>query len=99
MTEKSDTYYGLPSTVLFCERCVMSNQRPNSCVEFQHTPDMKKPTINFDREGVCDACRYAEKKAQIDWESREKELLELLDKHRKQDGSYDCIVPGSGGNG
>ena len=28
---------------------------------------------------------------------REEELLKLLDKHRKNDGSYDCLVPGSGG--
>jgi N-acetyl sugar amidotransferase len=28
---------------------------------------------------------------------REKQLRELCDKYRKNDGSYDCIVPGSGG--
>ena len=28
---------------------------------------------------------------------KEKELLKLLDKFRKHDGSYDCLVPGSGG--
>ena len=33
----------------------------------------------------------------IDWEKREEELLKLLDKYRKNDGSYDCLVPGSGG--
>ena len=33
----------------------------------------------------------------INWEAREKELVKLLDKHRKNDGSHDCIVPGSGG--
>ena len=33
----------------------------------------------------------------IDWESRENELIKLLDKYRKNDGSYDCLVPGSGG--
>ena len=27
----------------------------------------------------------------------EKELKELCDKYRKSDGSYDCIIPGSGG--
>src|SRR3989344_4164090 len=27
----------------------------------------------------------------------EDELLKLLDKHRRNDGHYDCIVPGSGG--
>ena len=27
---------------------------------------------------------------------REEELIKLLDKHRKNDDSYDCLVPGSG---
>ena len=29
--------------------------------------------------------------------SREQELLVMLEKHRRNDGQYDCIVPGSGG--
>jgi N-acetyl sugar amidotransferase len=95
--EKKETYYGLPEEVKFCKGCVMSNQRPASAVEFKHTIDSKKTTMNFDDEGVCDACRMAEQKEKIDWEKREKELLELLDKHRSNDGSYDCLVPGSGG--
>ena len=31
------------------------------------------------------------------WDKREKELVELLEKYRSKDGSYDCLVPGSGG--
>jgi N-acetyl sugar amidotransferase len=93
-----DAKYGLPSDVKFCNKCVISNQRPNSAVEFQHSKASKKKTINFDDVGVCDACRVAErKKATVDWAEREKELKELCDKHRKSDGSYDCLVPGSGG--
>lgn len=95
--EKKVTYYGLPEEINFCKRCVMSNQRPASAVEFKHTIDSKKTTMNFDDEGVCDACRLAEQKEKIDWEKREEELLKLLDKHRSKDGSYDCLVPGSGG--
>ncbi len=72
-----------PERVIFCKRCVISNQRPR---------------ITFDDEGVCSACRYAEmKKEQIDWTAREKQLLKLLERHRSTDGSYDCIVPSSGG--
>ena len=90
--------YGLPQKVTYCKKCVISNQRPNSAVEYQHTQDTKKATINFDENGVCDACNYAERKRHgIDWAEREKQLIELCDKHRKGDGSYDCIVPGSGG--
>ena len=93
-----DVKYGLPLEVKFCKKCVISNQRPNSAVEFQHTKASKKKTINFDDEGVCDACRVAEeKKVTVDWTERERELKELCDKYRKSDGSYDCLVPGSGG--
>jgi N-acetyl sugar amidotransferase len=90
--------YGLPKSVAFCKKCVISNQRPNSAIEFKHTKDSKKATINFDEHGVCDACNFVNyKNKNIDWEYREKQLQELCDKNRKNDGSYDCIVPGSGG--
>ncbi len=92
-----ETYFGLPSEVKFCKKCVMSNQRPASTVEFKHNKESKKVTLNIDEEGVCDACRTAEQKSKIDWEEREKELIKLLDQHRSKDGSYDCLVPGSGG--
>lgn len=97
MPEKLQTYHGLPEEVRYCQRCVMSNQRPSSYPEFRHTPDRKPPTLQIDGEGVCDACRYAEKKEQINWDARREELHKLLDRHRRQDGAYDCIVPGSGG--
>jgi N-acetyl sugar amidotransferase len=94
----TETKYGLPKEVRFCKRCVISNQRPNSAVEYQHTAQSKKQTIHFDAEGICDACRVAERKRQgIDWAEREAQLKELCDRYRSKDGSYDCIVPGSGG--
>jgi N-acetyl sugar amidotransferase len=95
--EKFKTLYGLPEEVKFCKKCVMSNQRPASTQEHKHRFDSKKVTLNFDDEGVCDACRNAEIKDKIDWEKREAELRALCDKYRKNDGSYDCLVPGSGG--
>lgn len=70
-----------PDHVQFCKRCVVSNQRPR---------------IVFDADGVCSACRYAERKAHIDWSAREGELRTLLDAHRRPTG-YDVIVPCSGG--
>ena len=90
--------YGLPGEVRFCRRCVISNQRPSSAVEFEHRRESKKVTINFDDEGVCDACRYAERKEQdVDWEEREHDLKALCDRVRSRNGAYDCLVPGSGG--
>ncbi len=90
--------YGLPLEVQFCKRCVFSNQRPNSSIEFTNTPGSPKTTLALDADGVCDPCRFAEqKKKTIDWEARDRELKALCDKHRSTDGSYDCLVPGSGG--
>jgi N-acetyl sugar amidotransferase len=90
--------YGLPRQIVYCKKCVISNQRPNSTVEYAHTRDSVKKTINFDENGVCDACRLAEQKHQtIDWSERERLLMELCDRYRRADGSYDCVVPGSGG--
>lgn len=91
-------YYGLPKDVHYCCSCVISNQRPNSSVEFAHTRESLKSTIHFDAEGVCDACRVAERKRhEIDWAARERELRSLCDRFRGTGEHYDCLVPGSGG--
>ncbi len=85
MSEKRNLreMYLLPEEITFCKRCTISNQRPR---------------ITFNSDGVCSACTYAEyKKTQIDWSERERELRDLCDRHRKNDGSYDVIVPCSGG--
>ncbi len=97
MTEQLEAFWGLPQEVTFCKRCVMSNQRPSSSIEFKHTRSHKHRSLHMDEQGVCDACRANEQKDHIDWQKREEELLRVLDKHRRNDGYYDCIVPGSGG--
>ncbi|MHC1783140.1 MAG: N-acetyl sugar amidotransferase [Anaerolineaceae bacterium] len=75
--------YNLPFDVKFCTRCVISNQRPR---------------ITFNKDGVCSACQYAErKKYYLDWNKREEELIRLLDRYRSKDGSFDVVVPCSGG--
>ena len=60
--DKVEAFYGLPDEVRFCVNCVISNQRPNSTVEFQHTADSRKSTIKFDDHSVCDARIYPGKK-------------------------------------
>ncbi|GFO65329.1 N-acetyl sugar amidotransferase [Geomonas paludis] len=98
MSEHLEAYYGLPEEVKFCKRCVISNQRPSSVVEFKNRGTEKKPTIEFDDQGICSACTFADmKETVIDWKAREAELIELCNRHRSKDGGYDCIVPGSGG--
>lgn len=98
MNKGLETFLGLPREVKFCKICNMTNQRPNSVNEYEHTRDSVKKTIVFNEEGICAACvnkNYQHNK--IDWGGRQEELIELCDYHRKKDGSYDCIVPGSGG--
>lgn len=95
---ESEAFFGLPSDVRFCKECVISNQRPSSTVEFKNEKGEKKKVINFNDEGVCSACVYhKEKELGINWGEREEKLEALLSKFRKNDGSYDVIVPGSGG--
>ena len=92
------TKYNLPKDVMFCKKCVMSNQRPSSIAEFFHTKEREGAKyMSIDHNGICDACKQSEIKDSINWKTREKELIKLLDKHRKNNGDYDCLVPGSGG--
>jgi N-acetyl sugar amidotransferase len=75
--------YNLPTDVKFCKRCVISNQRPR---------------ISFNKEGVCSACQHAERKKKIvNWDEKERMLKDLLDRYRSKDGSFDVVVPCSGG--
>lgn len=75
--------YNLPTEVKFCKKCTISNQRPR---------------ITFDENGVCSACNFADfKQNKIDWKKRDEELVALCDKFRRNDGTYDVIVPCSGG--
>ena len=95
---KIETMYNLPFKVNFCQECVISNQRPSSYPEFKHTKNREGAKyMQFDEDGICDACNHSKQKKLIDWDQREKELVTLLDKYRRNDGYYDCIVPGSGG--
>ena len=88
--------YGLPQKIIYCKKCVISNQRPNSTIEFKNDGRKDKEPIIF-QNGICDACKAVEQKNKINWEQRESELIELCNKNRKNNGEYDCLVPGSGG--
>ena len=93
------TKYGLSPDVKFCIKCTMSNQRPVPVGETQFKKGTKKKTDIFDESGICAACKFAEiKEDKIDWDKREEELIKLCDRHRsKNNSTYDCIIPGSGG--
>lgn len=77
-----DTTYNLDDSVEFCAKCVISNQRPR---------------IVFDSSGVCNACLYWQRKRDVEWEERREKFEDLLDSFRSKDGSFDVLVPSSGG--
>nr|BFD31183.1 N-acetyl sugar amidotransferase [Pigmentibacter ruber] len=75
--------YNLPTEIIFCKKCTISNQRPR---------------VTFNEEGICSACLFnIYKREKINWQERDNELKELCNKHRKNNGEYDVIVPCSGG--
>lgn len=99
VTAGLSTKYGTPEEVVYCKRCVTSNQRAQSRREHEVSPDENTvDTLAIDPEtGLCDACTIHDSKQGIDWSARWAELEALCDEHRSKDGSFDCIVPGSGG--
>ena len=72
----------VPKKVLWCKKCVMSNQRPR---------------IIFDENQICSGCKNNDLKNSINWDERENQLHKLLDKHRSRNGAWDVVVPSSGG--
>lgn len=59
-------------------------------------PDTR-PRIVFDASGVCNACLHGDQKETINWPERREEFLDLIEQFRPRHGSYDCVVPWSGG--
>ncbi len=91
------SYYGLPKKIIFCSKCTYSNQKPDSEKEYTHTIKKVKESLTLNNNFVCGACAWNEKKKEINWDSRKKELIKLCNKYRKKNGEFDCLVPGSGG--
>ena len=59
--------------------------------------EKNKSGILISEDGICDACKYNKNKSEINWKKREEELFKFLEKYRKNNGEFDCIVPSSGG--
>ncbi len=67
----------------YCKKCVMPDTRPG---------------IKFNEEGICSACQSYERRKEVDWDKRYKELEALCDKYRGMNGnSFDCAIAISGG--
>ncbi len=56
-------------------------------------------TISFDKKGNCSICYNFKTKSKINWNSKKKELNQIINKFKtfQKDQEYDCIVPFSGG--
>lgn len=68
--------------MFYCTKCVTPSTRPR---------------IQFDENGVCNACNWHERKqTEIDWFKKKREFEIILDKFRDP-FKFDCIVPCSGG--
>ena len=88
-----------PENVLFCKKCVTSNQKVlSSSLISDDQKHSNRSRMGF-IDGVCDGCIQVDRKynQEIDWKERELKLKKILEKYRSRNGSYDCIVPGSGG--
>jgi pseudaminic acid biosynthesis-associated methylase len=86
LLEKHKPDLKINNNMKYCAKCTTPSTRPH---------------LIFDEQGICDACRNAEKKHNkekgIDWDARFEELKQILNKYKRNDGYYDCLIPVSGG--
>ena len=69
--------------MIYCRICILPDTRPG---------------ITLDENGVCSACLgHRDKEELIDWDERARQFQELVDRAKSRAGSYDCVVPVSGG--
>jgi len=69
--------------IKICKRCLTLSTRPR---------------VRFNKDGVCNACVWADKKQNnVDWAGRWNELVKICDRFRREDGYWDVLVPCSGG--
>lgn len=78
-----NTDSGLFDSIKYCTRCCFP-----STIE----------GITFDSLGICNVCQSSENKMRIEWNKREEELRNILNKAKESSGNnYDCVLPISGG--
>lgn len=66
----------------YCTTCVLPDTRPNLSIQV---------------DGRCTACGTTQEKPSIDWTHRETQFRALVDDVKAQSGTYDCVIPVSGG--
>ena len=66
----------------YCKRCIIPDTRPDQI---------------FDEEGICNACKSYDSNQTIDWKKRKSDLDKIIEKTKKHDGQWNCVIPSSGG--
>ena len=66
----------------YCTRCIIPDTRPN---------------IQFNAQGVCNACETHATKPRIDWQQRESAFRQVVANAKSKNLEYDCLIPVSGG--
>ena len=55
--------------IFFCKKCVFPSTKPH---------------IEFNEDGVCTGCLAYLNRKEIDWDERQKKLLEIIQKYKKK---------------
>ena len=66
----------------YCRQCVLPDSRPN---------------LEFNSDGVCNACEAHATKPAINWETRERAFADVVKAAKSRSAGYDCLIPVSGG--
>ena len=56
-----------------------------------------RPRIQFDENGICNACNWADEKKKLNWNLRKKILKDIVKKIKKEKNQFDIVIPVSGG--
>ena len=71
----------------YCSKCVY--------------PENARPGIIIHDDGVCSGCKHVSSRDHINWDEREKLLINILEEYKKKqdekNNPYHCIIPVSGG--
>src|SRR3984893_15597825 len=66
----------------YCAKCILPDTRPN---------------LVIGEDGVCNACKSHDTKAQIDWLARGHAFEAVVARAKSRSCGYDCLIPVSGG--
>ena len=71
--------------MIYCKKCVYPSITVN---------------LEINEDGICASCKSAELFLDIDknqWQKRKEKLIEIIEKSKKAESEYDCLIPVSGG--